>query len=30
LMQNAMAQDFSWDRQILLYQALYRDVSQHE
>jgi starch synthase len=27
LMQNAMAQDFSWARQILLYQALYRDVS---
>jgi starch synthase len=30
LMQNAMAQDFSWGRQILLYQALYRDVSRRE
>jgi starch synthase len=30
LMQNAMAQDFSWGRQILLYQALYRDVSHRE
>jgi len=30
LMQNAMAQDFSWGRQILLYQALYRDVSKRE
>jgi starch synthase len=27
LMLNAMAQDFSWGRQALLYEALYRDVS---
>ena len=26
LMQNAMAQDFSWSRQILKYEALYRDL----
>jgi len=23
-----MAEDFSWGRQILLYQALYRDVTR--
>jgi starch synthase len=28
LMLNAMAEDFSWGRQILLYQALYRDVTR--
>lgn len=27
LMQNAMAQDFSWSRQALLYESLYRDVT---
>jgi hypothetical protein len=27
-MLNAMAEDFSWGRQILLYQALYRDVTR--
>jgi len=26
VMQNAMAQDFSWSRQAALYEALYRDV----
>jgi len=26
LMQNAMAQDFSWSRQIVKYEALYREV----
>jgi starch synthase len=26
LMQNAMAQDFSWSRQILKYEALYREL----
>jgi starch synthase len=26
LMQNAMAEDFSWDRQILEYERVYRDA----
>jgi starch synthase len=26
LMQNAMAQDFSWTRQIVKYDALYREL----
>ena len=26
LMQNAMAQDFSWARQVLLYESLYREL----
>src|SRR6202020_3410628 len=26
LMQNAMAQDFSWTRQIVQYESLYRDL----
>jgi glycogen synthase len=26
LMQNAMAEDFSWTRQILKYESLYREL----
>jgi glycogen synthase len=27
LMQNAMAQDFSWGRQIAIYEALFRRIA---